>query len=118
MSSFAERAARYCTAAADAARTWYDDEGNWLIDSKPSETRERYWLACALYAAGADTLADAVIRPGETASYSGGHRYNIFDTNIAAALLSMYRDRMAADVATKLEGLTRGGFSFKPGNRQ
>ncbi|MHB9025205.1 MAG: hypothetical protein ACYC7E_13710 [Armatimonadota bacterium] len=118
MSTFAERAARYCTAAAEAARTWYDDEGNWLIDSKPAETRERYWLACAIYAAGADALADAVIRPGETATYSGGNRYNIFDTNIAAALLAMYRHRMAADVRVKLEGLTRDGFSFKPGNRQ
>ncbi|HOF86763.1 MAG TPA: hypothetical protein PLZ36_01495 [Armatimonadota bacterium] len=113
----AARTRQYCAAAAAAARTWYDDAGQWQLASKPPETRERLWLACALYTAGEAALADAVIRPGETARY-GDTRFNIFDTNIAAALLVQFGDRMAADVRAKLEGLTRDGFAFKPGNRQ
>jgi len=114
---FSERSGQFLAAAAEEMKTWYDAEGNWQLDSKPPETRERYWGAFALYANGLDELADAVIRPGQTDTY-GKVRFNIFDTNIAAKLLVLHRDQMADDVREKLEGLTRDGFNFKPGNRQ
>jgi hypothetical protein len=114
---FAARVGHYCAAAAQAAARWYDVDGRWVGDTKPAETRERFWLAGALYAAGAVSLADAVIRPGETADYHGV-RFNIFDSNIAAALLVGAREVMAPDVRAKLKRLVRDSFSFKPGNRQ
>ncbi|HEY3376483.1 MAG TPA: hypothetical protein VGL77_03225, partial [Armatimonadota bacterium] len=61
--------------------------------------------------------ADAILRPAQTEQY-GAVRFNIFDTNIAAALLTSFAGQMAEDVREKLEGLVRDGFSFKPGNRQ
>ena len=115
--SAAARAGTYLDKAAVAAVTWYDSRGAWTVASKPPETRERLWIASALYRAEMRALADGVIRLGDTAQY-GSARFNIFDTNIAAALLIWYRERMAADVRAKLESLVRDGFSFKPGNRQ
>jgi hypothetical protein len=115
--TFTARTRRYMQAAAEAARGWYAPDGAWLLPSKPAETRERFWLACALYGVGDDAFADAVVRRGETAWYRD-HPFNIFDTNIAVALLANYRAQMAADVRALLETLARGGFSFKPGNRQ
>ncbi len=117
LDGFAERTYRYLAAAAHEAKSWYDAEGNWILDSMPAETRERFWLCFALYAAGEAKLADAVVRKGETLQY-GKVRFNIFDNNIAAALLVSHRDKMASDIRKKLERLVRDGFSFKPGNRQ
>ncbi len=114
---FKARVSQYFAAATAAAKTWYDADGNWVAPSKPAETRERLWLCFALYAAGARRLADAVIRKGESPQYAQG-KYNIFDTNIAVALLVQHRGKMAADVRAKLEGLARDGFNFRPGNRQ
>lgn len=114
---FASRTNRYLRAAARAARAWYNDAGDWVAPTKPAETRERFWLSFALYHAGATALADAVIRRGDTPLY-GKVKYNIFDTNIAVALLAQHRDAMAADVRAQLERLARDGFAFKPGNRQ
>ena len=114
---FAQRTRRYLEAAARAARTWYDDDGVWRTPGKPLETRERLWLSFALYGTGDRALADAVIRRGDSPRY-GDVLYNIFDTNIAVALLVHHGERMAADVRAKLERLARDGFSFKPGNRQ
>ncbi len=114
---FAERTHRYFTAVAEAARGWYDADGGWRLPSKPAETRERFWLAFALYGVGDSAFADAVVRRGETAWYRD-HAFNIFDTNIAVALLVTHRARMAPDVCAQLEALARGGFSCKPGNRQ
>lgn len=114
---FTQRTGAYLASAAAAARTWYDDAGDWVAASKPAETRERFWICCALYAAGQATLADAVIRKGDTEQF-GDIRYNIFDSNIAVALLVAHREKMAPDVRAKLERLTRDCFSFKPGNRQ
>ncbi|HEY3376800.1 MAG TPA: hypothetical protein VGL77_04830 [Armatimonadota bacterium] len=111
------RVLQYCQAAAEVAKGWYDAEGNWLLSSKPAETRERMWLCCALYQVDEAAFADAILRPAQTNQY-GAVRFNIFDTNIAAALLSNCAGQMADDVRTKLEGLVRDGFSFKPGNRQ
>ena len=88
--AFAERTHRYFTAVAKAAHDWYDADGTWRLPSKPAETRERFWLAFALYGVGEDAFADAVVRQGETAWYRD-HAYNIFDTNIAVALLVKHR---------------------------
>lgn len=114
---FTERTTRYLTTAAQAASTWYDADGNWVLSTKPAESRERYWICCALYAAGMATLADAVIRKAQTESF-GDHCFNIFDSNIAANLLLAHGDKMAPDVRAKVAEVTSGGFSFRPGNRQ
>jgi hypothetical protein len=113
----AARAQQYLTAAAAAMATWYDAEGRWTAPTCPAANRERLWGSFCLYASDRATLADAVIRAGDTEQY-GAVKFNIFDTNIAAALLVQHRQRMAADVRAKLERLVRDGFSFKPGNRQ
>jgi len=112
-----ERCRRFLEAAAEAAVDWYDLRGDWRAPSLPALTRERCWLSFALYAAGRAAFADAVVRKGETAAFAT-NRFNIFDTNIAAALLASHGGAMAADVRCKLEGLVRDGFAFKPGNRQ
>ena len=65
-SAVARRARLYFARAAEAAGDWYDADGRWIAPTKPAETRERYWLALGLYAAGACDLADAIIRPAET----------------------------------------------------
>ena len=114
---FNERTTQYLTAAANAAGHWFDAAGQWIAPTKPLETRERLWLAFALYARGANALADAVVCHGDTSFYRD-HFFNIFDTNIAALLFFQHRDRMADDIRQKLHRLTEGGFSFKPGNRQ
>ena len=114
---FQKRAHAYLEHAAEAACGWYDERGNWKAGSMPAATRERFWLCFALYTAGKATLADAVIRQGSTDKFRNIH-FNIFDTNIAVALLAHHRKAMAPDVVAKLERLTRDGFSFKPGNRQ
>ncbi|THF76705.1 hypothetical protein [Cohnella fermenti] len=112
-----ERTERFMAAAVVAARAWYDLDGEWIADTKPAETRERLWLAGALYSAGENTWADAVVAQGETARY-GNIRFNIFDTNFAVALLLAHRGKMSVAVRERLECLVRDGFSFKPGNRQ
>ena len=114
---FAARARRYLKAAGQAAETWFDADGQWRLASTPLATRERFWIAFGLYASGRAALADAVIRRGETERFAAG-RYNIFDTNIAAALRVQHGARMAPDVREKLESLVRDGFNFRPGNRQ
>ncbi|PLT45436.1 hypothetical protein B8V81_3867 [Paenibacillus pasadenensis] len=114
---FRERTQRFMARAVDAAGQWYDREGEWLADTTPPHTRERYWLAGAMYAAGEAEWADAIVAKGETEKY-GAIRFNIFNTNIAASLLVAHRDKMSAAVRQELERLVRDGFSFKPGNRQ
>lgn len=114
---FRARTQAYMRAAAEEAKGWFNAQGDWLTAGKPLETRERFWLACALYGCRKAKFADAVVRRGETARY-GDVRFNIFDTNIAAALLVRHGRAMAPDVRAKLESLVRDGFSFKPGNRQ
>ena len=113
----------YLRAAAQAALAWYDAEGNWIADTTPAATRERYWLCFALYAAGNNALADAVIRRGETQIshvnvQSAIHSFDIFHSNIATALLVAHREQMAPDAREKLEFLARESFGFNPGDRQ
>ncbi|MEK0315676.1 hypothetical protein [Cohnella sp. 56] len=115
--NFRERTQQFMAQAVQAAGQWYDREGAWLADTTPPHTRERYWLAGAMYAAGEAKWADAIVARGETESY-GSIRFNIFNTNIAASLLVSHRDKMSAAVRGRLESLVRDGFSFKPGNRQ
>lgn len=114
---FEKRTTGYLRRAAAASRAWYDDAGNWIATSVPSCTRERYWLAFALYRFGDAAFTDAVVRSCDTPEYHG-IKFNIFDTNIAVALLVHFRDRMTPATRSVLERLTRDGFSFKPGNRQ
>ncbi|MEF3310933.1 hypothetical protein PV433_18815 [Paenibacillus sp. GYB004] len=114
---YTERSNRFMNMAAQAARSWYNSEGEWIADTLPADTRERFWLAGPLYAAGEASLADAIILKGEVAQY-GEISFNIFETNIAASLLVAHRSDMSAEVRLKLERLVRDGFSFKPGNRQ
>jgi hypothetical protein len=114
---FIHRTQSYMQAAAAAAKGWYDDAGQWISPGLPAATRERFWIAFALYADGSAALANAVIAAGESPHY-GDVLYNIFDTNIAVALLVAHRDAMSPPVVAQLERLARDGFSFKPGNRQ
>ncbi|MDG0813522.1 hypothetical protein [Cohnella rhizosphaerae] len=114
---FRERTRLFTTKVVEAAGEWYDREGTWTADTTPPHTRERYWLAGALYAAGEAEWANAIAGKGETESY-GDIRFNIFNTNIAASLLIAHRDKMSAVVRDELASLVRDGFSFKPGNRQ
>ena len=113
----------YLRAAANAATAWYDADGNWIADTTPAATRERYWLSLALYAAGDNALADAIIRRGEThISHLNAENttssFDIFHSNIATALLVAHRQQMAPDVREKLEFLSRESFGFGPGDRQ
>ncbi|WNQ10673.1 hypothetical protein MJA45_24125 [Paenibacillus aurantius] len=114
---FADRVNRFAAKAAEAARGWYDSEGEWIADSLPADTRERFWLAELLYAAGESSWADAIVLRGEVPEY-GEVPFGIFETNLATSLLVGHRDKMSAEVRQKLERLVREGFSFKPGNRQ
>ncbi|MDG0790562.1 hypothetical protein OMP38_06625 [Cohnella ginsengisoli] len=114
---FRERTRLFTAKVVEAAGGWYDREGTWTADTTPPHTRERYWIAGALYAAGEAEWADAIVGKGETERY-GDIQFNIFNTNIAASLLISHRDKMSAAVRGKLEHLVRDGFSFKPGNRQ
>lgn len=114
---FVERTSAFLKNAAAAAREWYTDDGQWRASSAPAIGRERFWICFALYAEGHAALADAVIRVAETARY-GDIVYDVFDNNIAVALLLQHGDAMAPDVRAKLEQLGRFGFSFAPGNRQ
>jgi len=116
-----ERSALYFKKAAEAAKDWFDADGNWISTRYPYLiTRERYWLALGLYAAGETAFADAVVRKGELdlKEYSIASTFNIFHTNIALVLLLQHRDEMASDVRQTLEMLVRDGFSKLPGNRQ
>ena len=113
----------YFSRAARAATAWYDSDGNWIADSTPAATRERFWLCFALYSAHENGLADAIIRCAQTrishiGVASATHSFDIFHSNIATALLLAHREQMAPDVRAKLESLTRESFGFKPGNRQ
>ncbi len=117
IAGFNSRVQQYCQAAANAAKEWYDKDGNWLLHTKPAETREKMWLCCALYKVGESAFADAILRKADTEQY-GDVKFNIFDNNIAAALIVNHAGKMADDVRMKLEDLVRDGFSFKPGNRQ
>lgn len=117
LSTFNERVTAYFTAAAAAAREWYTTDGAWRLNTMPSATRERFWLACGLYAVGADALADAVVRRGESFP-DRPTTWDIFHTNVGLALLVKHRDQMAPDVRAKLEAWAEDGFSFKPGNRE
>ncbi len=114
---YRKRTGRFLSAATAAAKTWYHADGDWVAPSTPAISRERMWLCCALYPHGAAALADAILRKAETERFRD-HRFNIFDTNIAAALLVNQRANMAEDVRAKLTQLVRDGFSFHPGNRQ
>ncbi|HEX4141150.1 MAG TPA: hypothetical protein VHY09_12430 [Candidatus Methylacidiphilales bacterium] len=111
---------RYFERATQAARTWYDADGNWISPSLPSITRERYWLSLALYAQGEAALADAVIRKGKLGYVENGRvvNFDIFHTNISSVLLHQHRDKMADDVRRSLEERVREGFAFEPGNRR
>ncbi len=115
--AFRQRVNRYMAHAADAAMGWYDANGVWKAPSLPAANRERLWLCFSLYGMDNGKLADAVIRQDDAPQYRQ-IRYNIFDTNIAAALLTQHRQQMSDDVREKLEQLVRDGFSFLPGNRQ
>ncbi|RKP51401.1 hypothetical protein D7Z26_16535 [Cohnella endophytica] len=115
--AFRERSLKFMEAAARAARNWYGRDGEWIADYVPAHTRERYWVAGALYAVGEAEWADAIVLKGETERY-GEIQFNIFNTNIASSLLVAHRDKMSTIVRQKLEELVRDGFSFKPGNRQ
>ena len=89
---FKERTKAYFIAAAEAVKNWYGEEGNWLLDSRPPETRERFWIAFSLYARGEVGLADAIIRRGETLRY-GKVIFDIFDTTafvIFSSTLAVY----------------------------
>ncbi|MBN8218434.1 MAG: hypothetical protein J0L75_17445 [Spirochaetes bacterium] len=115
--SVASRVEGFRREAAQAAATWYDAKGNWLLDSTPPVTRERFWLAFPLYRSGRHAFADAIIRKGKTKAY-GARRFDIFETNIAALLLKLHGEAMADDVREKLESLVEDGFHDFPGNRQ
>ena len=124
-SSPEQRAARcklFFEAAAQAATSWYDPSGQWIAGNPHPGTRDRYWLAFALYATGKTAFADAVIRAAVTensAEYRGiPNHFNIFSTNIAIALLVTHGDKMAADVRECLKIPALEAFSFKPGDRQ
>lgn len=118
---FIARSLRYLEAAAHAARTWYDVNGCWLGDTRPPSTRERYWIAFALYSQGALDFANAVVLGGEIPQSHMGRAnslsFDIFHTNIACLLLKMHRERMCAEVVQTLEDLVREGFGFD-GNRR
>jgi len=122
LSSFEGRTGEFFKRAVQVASVWFDEQGGWLLPTKPASTRDRYWLCFALYAQGACALADAVIRVGKThgVAHDGtaDSSFNIFHTNIACVLLLKHRERMAADVVEKLENVVREGLRFLPGNRQ
>jgi len=122
LSTFTGRAREFFSRTTQAALTWYDSEGSWLLSSKPPQTRDRYWLGFALYSQGEAALADAVIRVGKThgVAHDGTKEssFNIFHTNIACALLLKHRQQMSEDIVAKLEDIVGEGFMFLPGNRQ
>ncbi|WP_214628036.1 hypothetical protein [Paenibacillus agaridevorans] len=114
---FKERSFLFMKKAGQASRSWYDSDGEWVADNVPAATRERFWLAGALYTIGDTARADAIVQKGETEDLNG-IKFNIFDTNIATSLLVSHRDKMSSAVRAKFEELALNGFSFKPGNRQ
>lgn len=122
LSTFESRTREFFQQTVKLATSWYDSEGNWLPDSKPASTRDRYWLCFAFYSQNQASLADAVIRVGKTHGVSHDNTpdssFNIFHTNIACVLLLKHRQRMAPDVVEKLENVVREGLCFLPGNRQ
>ena len=106
--------------AAQAAREWYDADGNWIASSVPPAARERYWFSLALYGYGEAAFADAVVRRAKIGRTENGvvTNFDIFHTNIACVLLVKHRDQMADDVRQLLEKRVREGFPLETGNRR
>jgi len=115
-----ERRSRYLSAAASAAQNWYSPEGDWIAETTPAHSRERFWLCFALYEGSEEQcrLADAIIRKTEVDTFEDGHRFNIFTSNIAPILYKVHSEKMAEDVRNILLDLTAEGHHTFPGDRQ
>ncbi len=110
LDGFEERVAQFMRAAATYAETLYCPVGDWVASTPPPATRERYWLCFALYRTGKTELADAIVRQGRIdvthlGNDSKGSTFDIFHSNIAAALLNSHANIVAPDVRATLERL-------------
>jgi len=121
---FERRSAAYLRNAASVAHQIYDDDGNWISESVAPVVRERYWLSLALYGTGHAALADAIVRKGDlTVDHQckprrDGSTFDIFHSNIAAALLVQHGSKMAADVREKLSNVLAEAIAPDGGDRQ
>lgn len=115
-----DRAQQYFQAAAEAAETWYNDQGEWVLDEWPSRGRDRLWLSFALYSGNEkqQRLADAVVLGAEVEAFEDGHHFNIFQSNIAPIVYADFHDRMSVEAAEYLLALTTEGHHNFPGDRQ
>ena len=115
----AEREKQYFQAAAAAAETWFDAQGEWVRDHTPLGNRERLWLCFSLYAGteAQQRLGDAVVLGTEVEEYDG-KRFNIFASNIAPILYRMHCQRMSHEARHALLDLTAEGHGVFPGDRQ
>jgi hypothetical protein len=116
-----KRCQLYFKAAVEAARDWYDQDGKWIAGKPEPGTRDRYWLAFALYAVGEKAWADVIVRQGDTdgtAEARGrANHFNIFWTNIAIALLKAHGDKIGPEAKVALEIAAKAAFGFMPGDR-
>ncbi len=115
----AVREREYLAAAAAAAETWFDGQGNWVLNRTPLVNRERLWICFALYAGteAQQRLADAVVLGTEVEEYEG-KRFNIFASNIAPVLYLLHGERMSHEARHALLDLTDEGHGDFPGDRQ
>jgi hypothetical protein len=115
----AQREEQYFQAAAAAAETWFDEQGNWVLNHTPLANRERLWVCFALYA-GTEVQcrrADAVVLGTEVQEYEG-RRFDIFASNIAPILYLQHQARMSHEARHALLDLTAEGHGDFPGDRQ